>query len=252
MKLSISIRVLTLAILLWLPAMAFAGFNAPGAQHCYTSVTTGTTVACTLPSTITNGDVVLVHVLHFVGLTLNSVQDNAGSPNTYTKACSSTNDASAGSSCFAWFIASGTTGKTITATLSASCTACSIDVNEFGVSGGTASLDTSNATGNGTGTVNTPSITPAGSGELYFATCADATSCVAVGGSWTACPHTLGSFLEECEYQLSVGSATAVAFTGTTSNAYDSTIIAFKFTASTAPNIRFKGTAKFKGKVILK
>lgn len=238
-----------LVILLGLPATAFAGFSAPGAQHCYASVSTGTTVACTLPSTITNGSVVAVHVLHFVGLTLNSVRDNAGSPNTYTKGCSSTNDASAGSSCFAWFIASGTTGKTITATLSASCTACSIDVNEFGVSGGIASFDSSNATGNGNGTVNTPSITPAGSGELFFGTCADASSCVAVGGSWTACPNGIGAFNEECEYQLSVGSATAIAFTGTASNNYDSSIVAFVFNAT---NVILKGKTIFKGKVIIK
>ncbi len=241
-----------LLLLLLLSSSAWAGFSAPGTQHCYTSVTTGTTVACTLPASITNGDVVVAHILHFTGLTLNSVVDNAGSPNTYTKGCSSTNDASAGSSCFAWFIAAGTTGKTITATLSGTCGACSIDVNEFGISGGTVSFDSSNATGNGTGTVNTPSITPAGNGELFFGTCADATSCTGVGGSWTACPHGLGTFSEECEYQLSVGSATAVAFTGTAANAYDSTALAFKFTAAVVPNASLKGNVKFKGKVILK
>jgi hypothetical protein len=232
------VRRLLFIVLLCCSGSAWAGFSAPTTQRCYNSVTTGASVACTLPGAITNGDVVLVHVLHFVGRSLTSVKDNAGSPNTYAQGCSGTNDASAGTSCFAWFIAAGTTGTTITATISGTCTACSIDVNEFGVSGGTASLDTSVATGNGTGTVNTPSITPAGSGELYFATCADAASCTGVAGSWTACGHGLGSFTEECEFQLSVGSATAVAFTGSTSQVYDSTIIAFKFTASsTTPEI---------------
>lgn len=192
-------------------------FSAPGANdHCYTSASSGTTVACTLTTPPATGTVVAVSVMSFTGLTLSTVKDGANTSYILpTNHCESTHDATAGTACVAYLIPGSTGNATITATFTGgTCGACSITVDVFGVSGGTASFTNSN---NGNGIANTitaPTLTVSASGTLIWGFCVDASTCSGVNGAWTAEAHGLGTFTEESEYQLSVSSNTAVGFAG--------------------------------------
>lgn len=213
---------------------SFAAFSAPAAgQACYQAVTAGTTFFCSLTNDPTAGNVVVVSIMTFTGLTAGagSVVDSAGTPNVYsTPVCRTTFDGTAGTACLSYFIANGTANKTITVTITGgTCGACSLRVDEFGVSGGTASLDGTIQTGSGTTqAVTAPSITPSGSGRLLVGMCADGDRCGAVGGSWVLEVNAPGSFFEATEYQLSASSTTAMSFAGNTTADWDAVVAAFQ------------------------
>lgn len=211
------------------------GFSAPGVNdHCYTGgVGSGTTIACTLGAAPAAGSVVAVSVKTFSGLTLSTVKDGALTsyilPTTH---CEATNDATAGTECIAYLIPSVTGNATVTATVTGgTCVACSITVDVFGVSGGTASFNNSAAANGAANNVTGPTIPVAGAGTLIWGACTDASSCTAVNGSWTAEAQGLGTDGEESEYQLSVSSNTAVGFDGGGAGAQWSAVgMAFTFT----------------------
>jgi hypothetical protein len=214
-----------------------APFTAPvTGQFCYGSATSGTTFSCSFTNNPTSGNLVVVSLLTFTGLTTGagSVVDSAGTPNVYaTPVCSATNDATAGKACLSYFVANGTANKTITVTVTGgTCGACSIRADEFAVSGGTVSLDGSVQTGSGsTQAITAPTVTPAGSAELLIGMCADANQCGATGSSWSKEVNSPGSFFEGTEYILSASAGTAVSFAGLSAVAWDSVGAAFKITA---------------------
>jgi hypothetical protein len=219
----------------------FGAFTAPGANdHCYHSVTSGSSTSCTLGSSPATGKVVAVFVMTN-STTLSTVKDGAGTPNSYTitsQSPSNTNDVAAGSVWLAFFIATPTANAVITATVTggSTCTiACSITVDVFGVVGGVASLDADAKSATMvTGAVVLPSIPVNNPNELIYGACADSNSCNGVTGAWIVEAHGLGSFGESAEYQLSVSSNTLVGFAGSVGNTYDSMGMSFHLTPSSA------------------
>lgn len=235
------LKLLLPVVLVAIPA--HAGVGAPTANDsCYTAVTTGTTASCTIVNQPAAGDIIIANALTNVALTLASVKDNAGAQNTFSipggmdaSGCEITNDATSGSACITYLIEpSGTGGKTFTLTISGgTCSACSIYVTRYPVTGGTVAFGSASGT-SGTGTtITAPTITVSAAATLIvgFATAQNQVS--AVSGAWTATPNGVpaGGFGEEAEYQLSVSSNTAVGFT-ITSGTWDSLGAAFQFTVT--------------------
>jgi hypothetical protein len=216
----------------------FSEFTPP-IENCYHSVTTGTTVSCTLASAPVAGQVVAVSVQTFPVITLSTVKDGANNSYTITPhSCSTTNEATAGNACLAYWLPGITGNTTVTATITGgTCGSCSITVDVFSVvdtTGGTLTFD-NDAAGSGTNTVNTPSLTPAqagwpkDAGELYWGFCTNQTNCDLATGSWTL-DGSSTSFGEGSEWQSHVVTTTAVGFVGNVSDQYDTMIMAFKVT----------------------
>jgi hypothetical protein len=127
----------------------------------------------------------------------------------------------------------GVAGGTYTATVTGgTCSACDLFITEFPVSGGTASFDKKDTTGSGTGAISTPTLVPAGTGELYVAHASNAASVVGVTGAWTLGPDGVSANGDAMEYKLSVSASDSVGFTGTGGATFDSSIVAYSFTAS--------------------
>jgi hypothetical protein len=231
-----STRLTKLAVLfvfLALSPACHAAFSAPGTQICYGNVTAGTSTFCSLPVNPTTGNLVVATIITFSGLTAGACSVQDGASNCYsTPVCSSTHDGTAGTACLSYFVATGTANKTVTLTVTGgTCGACSIRVDEFAVSGGTASIDGSVQTGTGTTqAVTAPTVTPTGSGRLLVAMCADGDRCGTVGGSWVEEANSPGSFAESTAYQLSASSATAASWAGTSTADWDTVVAAFKIT----------------------
>lgn len=104
--------------------------------------------------------------------------------------------------------------------------------DEFSVSGGTATFDTDIAASSGVaGTaINTPTITPAGAGELLFAGSAAGGTISTANSPWTQTAGVVRNG-DWAEYDLSAGSATAVNFTQT-SGKWSAMAMAFLISSS--------------------
>lgn len=211
--------------------------------------------ASTLSASLTNnpvaGNVVCVAVTSSNGGAVLGVvvKDGASTPNTYTNTTHSPSTflSGAGQIWLAYFIANATANKTITVTCTnGGGTSYGFIVEEFTVAGGgTAAYDkdaTAELASGGTTAVNTPSITPAGTGELLYA----ATTVLSLvthptagqaAGNWTgSAAGLIDSGLAGAEYQLNAGTAQAVNYTASSGNTgWSGMAMAFTWTASSTP-----------------
>ena len=208
---------------------SWAGFSAP--LGCYNQASAGNSVSCTLASAPSPGSAVAVFAVSHGQFGFKVVD---GSLNNYTvtpHSPSSANDLSAGSAWLAYLVAGSNANPTITASwTTGTCTACSITVMSFPVTGGTATFDT-DAIGSGTsGAPSLPTLASSSSSELLIGACADSSGCGGVTGSWTVGPTGLGSLLEEAEYNLAGSTATNVGFSSS-GGAWDTVGMAFRLGA---------------------
>jgi hypothetical protein len=188
------------------------------------------------------GDVVCVEVETFLasGITLTSVKD--GNNNSFIISPNSpTSQATVGSLWLAYLIAPSNANKTITASFSTPTVGgCAITADDFSVSGGSGAFDKDGQSSSATGATPyiTPSLTPAGSSELFYA-CADGNSfAFATSSPWVQCQNLNGFGITA--YILSVGSAQAVDWTWSGgSQAICSIAMCFSFSASGGTAINY-------------
>jgi hypothetical protein len=234
------LRTVLLASILAVPAAVpcWAGFSAP--TGCYNQASSGSSVSCTLTAAPAAGSAVVVFAVSH-GQAAFAAKD--GNSNTFTvtpHSPASAHDATAGSAWLAYYIAGASANPTVTASWgSGLCTACSITVMSFPVSGGSASFDTDSIGSGTSGGVSLPTIASTGSSELLIGACADSGGCGGVNGSWVAAPTGLGSFLEGAEYSLAGSTATNVGFAGSGGGNWDAIGLALKLSAGGT----FKGAA---------
>lgn len=202
-------------------------------------VTSGTTVAVTLTSAPTAGNLVVCSFYTYpTTLTISDVQDNASTPNSYTVTSTSPSltNTSARAGWIAYLLnAPSGAGATITVTTSAAITYNSdMRCEEFHRSSGTWTYDTSVAGSGTTGTtINSPSITPSVSGELLYgmATVAYTSSFTSANSPWTqdsAGIDTSHFATDDGEYILSGSGTTAINFTQASSGVWNGMAVAFK------------------------
>jgi hypothetical protein len=164
---------------------------------------------------------------------ITSVKDSNSNSYTVTPLSPSTFLSGAGQVWLYYLIAPSNATKTITVTYTASNDTAAVWCDDFTVSGGTATFDTDARAETASGSsCNTPSITPAQSGELLYAALAPESSVTAPAsgatlGVWTGSGGALTNN-NMAEYTLSASSATAVNFTCSSSGGWSAMSMAFK------------------------
>lgn len=249
------------AIMLLLSSSAFAQWTQVRQAWNSTAGASPATTSVTL-SLVSQSDVVIASVMYLgtaTGFTMSMTDGNGhsfiqtpNSPCTYTT----------GQKVWLFYIVSPSLATmSITATPSVAH-GISIHAIEFTPPAGTVKFDTDVCSVPTTGTtpINTPSITPAASGVLYAAGIPDPSAGLGqfsgtVGGSWTF--GTSGAIASDNndsadEWQVSATGATAVNWVITSSSNTGWVAMAMSMVISAKPNITFKGTTRFKGKVIIK
>lgn len=201
------------------------------------SVGSVTSLVIVLPSTPTPGNVICIAINWSDTISAVTVKDSNN--NSYTLSTSTPFVGSVGPVGLAYLLsAPGNATATITASWTTSRSAV-MWAEEFSISGGTASYDTDN-TANGTAAaIATPTISPALTGSLLWATAqvqnavTHPTADEAVG-SWVGAHGGISpAFATMTEYLLSsAAGSNAVNFTQSPSGAFDGIVLAIKFTAS--------------------
>lgn len=192
-----------------------------------------TTVAVTLGSLPIVGNLICVVVQADTYVSLKDENNNS-----YTITPNSPSNANAGPSGIEWaayLIAPANAGQVLTWTGSGTLGSAGIFADEFTFEVGFNAVLDVDAAGTGTiGTaVNTPSITPAGAGELLYGGAAVESFITAANSPWTGASTGLGGAIGTyAEYILSSASgATALNFTQSGSGHWDSMAMAFKLVA---------------------
>lgn len=203
-----------------------------------TAVSTGTTATVTLGAAPTAGNAVLCSGFYFPqSLTISTVKDGAGTPNSYTITPHTPSQPNAGvlSNGLAYLLnVPAGASATITMTMSGTITfGTSIRCTEFHRSAGTWTFDTDVAGTSTTAstTASNPSVTPSVTGELLYAAASAASSAGVTGVSpWTPDPAGQDSGTGvNAEYILAGASgATAINFTLSSSATYNSMAMAVK------------------------
>ncbi len=174
--------------------MAYALVSGQTAQAFNSPAAAGTPFTATLTNNPTTGNLVVVLASTSGANTIATftVQDGAVSPNTYTPTtnsqllCTNIGNAYVG---IWYFIATATANKAISITLSsAAANGLDIWVAEFSGNAASSPLDTDaiSITATTNTACTTPSIAPAGSGELFVNIIQPATAITAVNAPWTA------------------------------------------------------------------
>jgi hypothetical protein len=212
-----------------------------------------TTLAVVLNAAPTAGNLVCVAFCPGVSVTGLTVKDANNNSYTVTPLSPSTFQTGCGQVWLAYLL-SAPANASATINLSWTTTAQTAPawVDEFSFTGGSAAfdLDVANNTGVAGTTINTPSITPAGAGELLFAGAAagGTISAPVAGGAstngvWTGAAGAITSG-DMAEYRLSSSSgATAVNYTQS-SGAWSGMAMALKIVASFTPDEDFSSSLK--------
>jgi len=200
------------------------------------NVTSGTTATVTLTTPTATNAVFCAIIYYPQSLTITSVKDNAGTPNTYTVSAHSPAQPNSGapSTALAYLLnVPASPGATVTLTMSGTITYnTSIRCTEFHRPSGTWTIDNdfaSTSTTAGT-TANSPTVTASVAGELLFANCvaASAQDCTAAG-LWTQDTTTDATSGTAGEYILAGASGgTAINFTLSASEVWNAMGIAVK------------------------
>lgn len=230
---------LALVFVLCLCAPASAGFTA--AQHAISgSVGASGPVSFSFTNNPATGSVVCVGIAWFDGVhtspgTVTVVDGNSNSYTLTTHSPSNTLATTAGTITLAYLIAPANAHKTITVTIPVLQPggSFSVSADEFTVSGGTAAFDSDIAGTGGPGTtLNTPTVTVSGSGELVYSMgAADNFPVTSVNGVWTQV-YASGGNGEAVGYILSRTSNVALNMTMGGSSSWDSMGMSFTFTSS--------------------
>ena len=196
-----------------------------------------TTVQVVLGANPTLGNIVCIGFGTSAAVSSLVIKDSNG--NTYTVTPNSPENSAGGLVYLAYLLsAPANANKTITATWTTSVFA-SIWADEFSVSGGTAAFD-KDAKGTGSGTtVNLPSITPAGAGELLYSCMGNSGSTItaptaggaSTNGVWTGAAGGISTNGQggDAEYDLNASAATPVNYTQTSAT-WSAMAMAFIFT----------------------
>lgn len=191
------------------------------------------TLTTSLAANPTVGDVVCVAVITFNSSPTVTVQDDAGTPNVYTKAPSTPSnakDATAGSSWLFYSIANNTSTKNIIVTLSTNPSGVfGVYVDDFKVTNGSAFFTTDGigSATSGTTPTNTPTITPKTRLSLIYSHGVFATAATGVSGGWTQNDHSLGAFSEDAAWIMNTAAPIAVQFTFGAAQDYDTSAMTF-------------------------
>lgn len=223
-----------------------------------TNVSTGqTAITCTFASNPAQGDLVTLGVLFSdtgtVAPTFTVADGNGNSYTIESHNSGSTNMDTAGYVGQAYLLyAPANANKAITATFNKSdgpSGAISMWCDDWTPSGGASAYDSGNV-GNGTGTINTPTITVSGTNELVYCTASDAAS-VGVANS----PFTLNEGGNQggnqSEWAKDLSADQACAYAGTAGQVYNAVGMSFKITVATTRIIRLRGGVHLRGGVRL-
>lgn len=202
----------------------------------------------TLTTTLTNnpalGDVVCVGIVWFnaTGTPPASLTVADGNSNAYTKSTHSPSSVNAANVGHAYIFylnnAPANASKSIVATYTDPGASGAVELlaDDFTVSGGTSAFDldvAGNSTIAGT-TINTPTVTRTGTGELLYCYAAPQSSITSVNTPWTQ--GDIGTDGTASGYILSASADTAVAMT-CVSGEWDSIGASFSFTASSGDTL---------------
>lgn len=199
-----------------------------------------TTCSLVLTSTPTTGNLVVYGVVFVTTISALTVKDSNN--NTYTVTPNSPEIGFSGcANCREYLAYLLSAPSNATATITATWTgssASTVFADEFSSTGGAVSFD-NDVTGSGTGTaVNSPTITPAGSGELLWAVVQPANDITAPTAGSSQGVWTGGAIQNSSasEYDLSAASATAVNFTESPTGGWGAMAMAFKQASATHCN----------------
>lgn len=193
-------------------------------------------ISVVLTSAPTAGDIVCVALGQGAatsGAVLNTVKDSNNNSYTITPNSPSTFQSGAGQIWLAYLLsAPANASATITFNVSGLNTiSCDMWAVEFSVSGGTVAFDKDAKANSATGTtINTPSITPAGSGQLAYAAASSGGTVSSAGTPWTI--GTIAASGDADEYDLSISAATSVNWPETGGSGWSAMAMTFTFTAS--------------------
>jgi hypothetical protein len=204
------------------------GFN--HVQGASGSASSGTTVSVTLPATPAAGDLVACAASFFgSGATTMTAKDSNNNSYVVTPNSPSTYNGAGQFFNFYLLRAPSNVSSTIQATFGGTITGASIWCDEFSYFGGAAAFDTDLAGTGSIGTaVNTPSLTPAGANELFYAGCADSSAVTSANSPWTIGAGGIVSG-NGVEYDFKTTSgALAVAFTQPNNKTWSCVSMAFK------------------------
>jgi hypothetical protein len=244
---------LALVLILAVCRPSQAAFTLVSGQHAYTSSQTVSVLVLTLPNNPTPGNLVCLGFGWYNGVlassTIVSILDANG--NAYTLSAnspSSTNGTTAGAVYLAYLLSAPVgASKTVTVSWTTPSTSTSGFIDEFHSSVGGVTFDAA-LTGSGSVTpIATPSIPVSGSGELVYAYASPQDLISAAGGSWVL-PETLPrTFGDAAAYILSVSANTALNFTHSGGNLWDSMGMSFKETGGAptcAPTLTLLGVGR--------
>lgn len=219
-------------------------------QATATATTNGssTSTSAVLTNNPANGDVVCVGTFWSNGTSTppasHSVAD--ATPNTYTRASNSpasTQGAAAGIA-YEYYIAGITNGlKTVTSSYTnpGAGGAVEVIVDDFAVSGGSASADSNAAgSGNSTSPLNNPTITVSGAGELVHCYACVSAGITSVDAPWTQ--GAIGTDGSASGYILNRGTNVALAMTFGGTEQWDSVGASFKIASGFTPAWGTKAT----------
>ncbi len=205
----------------------------------------GSSIACNFASTPTAGDLVVVGAGWYDGgASPTTVAVTDGNGNDYeidSHTSGATNVDTAGQAFQAYVLAAPSNASgTITATFASSFSFGAIWCDDFAVAGGTAQYD-SGAVGNGTGKLTSPIVPVSGAGRLLYAVAMDANTVGAAAGPWTGNAGGVQSG-NEAVYVLGASTSTAVAFAGSSGQAYNAIGMSFAIGGSTTSTAMLAAT----------
>jgi RHS repeat-associated protein len=217
-------------------------------------VSSGTTCVVTISPAPVAGNTIWAGMISYNGSTppsIVSVKDANGNSLTVTPhSPSSTYGTTVGNASLAYMLsAPSNMGATLTVTYSAAVSDGSCFADSFQVASGYTAAFDSDAAGSGSSTaINTPSITPATTSDLFYSEAIPDNHINSIGSGWVGSPdqvlggppNAVPSDGSAAAYALNVGSALAVNMTASASNPYDSMEGAIEATASgggTTPSI---------------
>lgn len=255
----ITIKFLTLAILLWLPASCFAQWTEVQKNWNSTAGASPTITTVSLPSVAAN-HVVLASVM-YLGTAAFTLTMTDGNGHSFTATPKSPCTTSLGQKVWLFYLTNtAAASMTITATPSVAH-GISVHAVEFAPSVGRPTFDNDACDIPTTGTtpVNTPSLTPVRAGVLYGVVIPDPSTGTGqisgVGVGWTeASRGVIASDNNNTsdEYQFSAVTSTAVNWTVTTSGNTGWDAMLMSVTSVQIPSVVTKGNVKLKGNVKIK
>lgn len=244
-----------------LPASAEAAGFTKAQTGVATQNANSSTISCAFASNPATGSLVTVGTgFYDTGTTPPTFTVADAASNSYTVDSTdsgSTNVSTSGYIGQAYLLsAPSNANKTITVTFSKSTTSsgvANIWCDNWTPSGGVATFDKA-AFANGTGTINTPTITVSSANELVYCTASDAGSVVAATSPFTLNEGGIFSAGWGAEWVTGQSANRACAFTGTSGQVYNAVGMSFMLTNVTRTMRLFQGfrIKLISGRIILK